>query len=104
MIEELNSDNFENFVKEGSCVIDFYADWCGPCKMLAPEIDKASKENNSVKFGKINIDNNQELSQRFQVMSIPTLIIFENNKQIERHSGFISSEDLSEKIKDSLNK
>ena len=79
-IRELNVKNFNSFVENGNCIIDFYADWCGPCKILAPEFEKASEKIEEVKFGKVDIDGNQELAERFQVMSIPTILFFKNKE------------------------
>ena len=97
-ITELNSENFDSFIENENCVIDFYADWCGPCKILAPEFEKASESLENVKFGKVNIDGNQELAGRFQVMSIPTILFFKNKEQVDRHNGLLSSEDIKKKV------
>lgn len=97
-ITELNAENFNSFVENGNCIIDFYADWCGPCKILAPEFERASEGIKGVKFGKMNIDGNQELAGRFQVMSIPTILFFKNKEQVDRHNGLLSSEDIQKKV------
>ena len=74
---------------EKPAVIDFYADWCGPCQMAAPIIDKLADEfEKKVLIGKLNVDENQEIAQRYGVMSIPTMIIFKNGKEIDRRIGF----------------
>jgi len=74
---------------EKPAVIDFYADWCGPCQMAAPIIDKLADEfEEKVLIGKLNVDENQEIAQRYGVMSIPTMIIFKNGKEIDRRIGF----------------
>jgi len=97
-ITELNAENFDAFIESGNCIIDFYADWCGPCKMLAPEFEKASENIENVKFGKVDIDGSQELAGRFQVMSIPTILFFKNKEQVDRHNGLLSSEDIENKV------
>jgi|TARA_Y100000310_G_scaffold285136_1_gene308380 thioredoxin 1 len=97
-IIELNAENFDSFIESGNCVIDFYADWCGPCKMLTPEFEKASENIENVKFGKVDIDGSQELAGRFQVMSIPTILFFKGKKQVDRHNGLLSSDDIRNKV------
>lgn len=85
--EVLNSDK--------PVLIDFYADWCGPCKMMAPIIEEVAKElDGKVKVGKINIDENQDLAIQFNVMSIPTIISFENGKPDKRFVGVRDKEEL----------
>ena len=59
-------------------LVDFYADWCGPCKMMSPVIDEIADENSNVKVGKVNVDDNQELAMKYNIMSIPTIMVFEN--------------------------
>ena len=99
VVKELNSGNFDEFISKGNCIVDFYAEWCGPCKMLGPEFKKASDEVNNIKFGKINIDNESELAGRFQVMSIPTMIFFKDKEQVDRTNGAMSSNEIKKKLK-----
>ena len=77
---KLNSNNFvEEVINSNTKVlVDFYADWCGPCKMMSPVIDEIADENNNVKVGKVNVDDNQELAMKYNIMSIPTIMVFEN--------------------------
>ncbi len=77
---KLDVNNFEEEVINANCkvLVDFYADWCGPCKMMSPVIDEIADENTAVKVGKINVDDNQTLAMKYNVMSIPTIMIFEN--------------------------
>ena len=77
---KLDVNNFEEEVINSNCkvLVDFYADWCGPCKMMSPVVDEIADENTAVKVGKINVDDNQELAMKYSVMSIPTIMIFEN--------------------------
>jgi len=93
---QINQDNFENEVKnfKGVVVADFYADWCGPCRMLSPLMEQMSGENNdeSVKFVKVNVDQNQELSGSFGVMSIPTVIFFKDGKYVGEQVGVASKD------------
>ena len=80
---KITGDNFEREVLNSNktVLIDFYADWCGPCRMMSPIIDQIAEEMpDSIKVGKINVDENQELAMKYSVMSIPTLVIIENGK------------------------
>lgn len=80
-------------------VVDFYADWCGPCKMLAPVIENVSKELLAkAEFFKINVDENRSSSSEFEVRSIPTIIIFVNGKEKDRLVGYFSNEDLKREL------
>ncbi len=81
MVKQVNSDNFDELVlkAEKPVLVDFYADWCGPCKMMSPLIDELAEEyKNSLDFYKLNTDEAGDIAQRYQIMSIPTLIIFKN--------------------------
>jgi thioredoxin 1 len=97
-ITELNKDNFDEFISKGIAIVDFSAEWCGPCKIMAPEFKKASEEIKDIKFGKIDVDGNQDLAGRFQVMSVPTTIFFKNKEQVDRKSGAMSFNDIKTKI------
>ena len=96
-VKKLDEKNFDSFIAKGNCVVDFYADWCGPCKVMGPEFEKAAKKIKGVKFGKVNVDGNQELAGRFQVMSIPTTIFFKDKEQVDRHSGPMNTEQIKKK-------
>lgn len=98
-ITELSEKDFKSFTKKGIVVVDFWATWCGPCKLMAPVFDEASEElKGKVKFGKVDVDKHSELAQEYEVLSIPTLIIFNDGKQVERSIGSMSKEDLLELI------
>ena len=88
-VKKLNNDNFkaEILESEGIAIVDFYADWCGPCKMMAPVIDKIAEENPELNVAKVNVDESGELAARFGIMSIPTLIVFKDGKEINRSLG-----------------
>ena len=93
----LSSENFEKEVlnSEQPVLVDFYAEWCGPCKMMAPIIEEIAGElQGKAKVGKINVDENQELAMEYNVMSIPTLIIFKDGKEAKRFVGATDKEDL----------
>lgn len=83
-------------------IVDFYADWCGPCHMMAPAFKELSDEYvGKMRFGKLDVDANQEISAKFGVMSIPTLILFSKGKEVDRIIGYSNKTDLKKKI-DSL--
>ncbi|MCR5791641.1 MAG: thioredoxin [Lachnospiraceae bacterium] len=85
----ITKDNFEQEVlKESKTVlIDFWADWCGPCKMLSPVVDEIAEENDAIKVCKVNVDDNQELAAQFQIMSIPTLVVMKDGKVVNQSIG-----------------
>ncbi len=86
---ELNEANFENEVEKnnGLVLVDFWASWCGPCRMLSPIVDEIAEECENVKVCKVNVDDEQALAARFAVMSIPTLILFKNGNIINKVIG-----------------
>ncbi len=80
---------YDEMLKNNKSVfVDFYADWCGPCKMLAPVVEDLSKEYTDVVFAKVNVDDNPEIAQRYGIMSIPTLIAFKNGEVAGQSLGF----------------
>jgi thioredoxin 1 len=100
-IEKLTKENFKKFIKNENAIIDFWAPWCNPCKMMAPEFESAFKSlNNKTKFGKINIDENQNIAEEFDVMSIPTLIFFKDGREVDRLIGLKSKDEIIEKADD----
>lgn len=94
-------NNFSEIIKDDKPVlVDFYADWCGPCKMLAPILKEVKQElGEDVKIVKIDVDKNQELSQKYQVRGVPTMILFKNGQQVWRQSGVLQKNDIVEIIK-----
>lgn len=85
---KLNLNNFDSFINsEGILLLDFYADWCGPCRMVLPIVEEIASEREDIAVGKINVDENPELASRFGVISIPTLIVMKNGEIINRASG-----------------
>ena len=94
---KLSSENFEKEVlkSEKPVLVDFYADWCGPCNAMAPVIEELAKElEGKVKVGKINVDENPDIAVEYNVMSIPTLIVFKNGKEENRLVGLRNKEEL----------
>ena len=96
----ITKDNFKSEVLEhkGTVLVDFWADWCGPCRMLSPIIDEVAAENPGIKVGKINVDEQQELSAQFGIMSIPTLLVFKDGKKISESIGLIPKEQIEKMI------
>jgi thioredoxin 1 len=94
-VHEITDNNFQNEVLEEkkTVLIDFFADWCYPCKMMTPVVEEVSKEE-SIKVGKVNIDENQELAEKYGVESIPTIIVFKNGKEYKRQVGVTDRESL----------
>ena len=100
-IIKVNSQNFEEEVikSEKPVLIDFYADWCGPCKMLSPIIDEIAEENSEIKVVKVNVDDSQDLAMKYQVMSIPTLVVIKNREEVNRSVGLIDKSQVANLIK-----
>lgn len=95
----LNPDAFDNQVINSDIpiVVDFWAEWCGPCKMMAPAFEEAARSFPlKARFGKVNTETQQQLAARFNIRSIPTLIIFKDNHEIERISGALNPQQLRE--------
>ena len=96
-----NENNFKEEVlnNEGVVIVDFYADWCGPCKIMSPIIDEIAEKNfENVKVGKVNVDENPELAIKYDVMSIPTIIIFKNGEEAKTFIGVTDKEIIEAEI------
>ena len=96
----ITKDNFKAEVLDykGTVLVDFWADWCGPCRMLSPIVDEVATENPGIKVGKINVDEQQELSAQFGIMSIPTLLVFRDGKKINESIGLIPKEQIEKML------
>ena len=92
----LTSENFENEVlkSDKNVLVDFWASWCGPCKMLAPTIEAIAEENHSFKVGKVNVDDEPDLAGAFGISSIPTLILFKDGKAADIMVGLRSKDEI----------
>lgn len=94
-ITEINDKNFEETISTNEKVLlDCYAPWCGSCKRFLPVLEELSTEENGIKFCKINTDENPEISQRFDIMSIPTVLVFENGTLKTRETGLKTKEEI----------
>lgn len=94
MIKHLTNETFANEVlnASGTVLVDFYADWCGPCKMLSPVMDEIAKERTDVSVCKVNVDEASAIAGQYNVFSIPTLIVFQDGKELSRRVGLQSKD------------
>ena len=99
-VVEITKDNFEHTVLKADkpVLVDLWAEWCGPCQMMGPIVDEVAEERNDIIIGKLNVDTQPEIALRYNVMSIPTLILFENGEEAQKSIGLISKEELLELI------
>jgi thioredoxin 1 len=98
---KIHNDNFRSEVLESEKVVllDFYADWCGPCRMLGPVIDEIAAENPHIKVGKVNVDENMDLASQFKVVSIPLLVVIKNGEVVNKSLGVKAKEEILEMLK-----
>jgi len=100
LVPELTKSEFENFTKKGIVLIDFFAEWCMPCLTMSPIIDELSEKfKGKIKFGKVNVEENQEAAQKFGVMSIPNFVLLKNGEVVEQMIGAIPSDELEDTLK-----
>jgi thioredoxin 1 len=92
---ELNHQNFEKEVGTGVTLVDFWAPWCRPCQMMLPNLAEFAEKSQGIKVAKVNVDQNMDLAQRFRIMSIPALIIFNNGQIVEKVSGVHNAQQLN---------
>ncbi len=97
-VVKVNSEEFEKEVlkAKSNVLVDFNADWCGPCKMLGPIIEEIAENNKDLKVVSINVDDNSDLAQKYGVMSIPCLVMFKDGEEVKRSVGFVPKEELEE--------
>ena len=86
-VQKLNQNNFNNAIANGTALVDFYADWCGPCRMVSPIVDEIAEERSDITVGKVNVDDENALAMKYGVMSIPTLFVFKDGQEKTRIVG-----------------
>lgn len=96
--KDFDIKELDEAVKSGVVLIDFYATWCGPCKMLAPELEELAKRNNDITIYKIDVDENTEVARKYGVMSIPTLVLYKNGIIVDKTLGFRPVDELEKWI------
>lgn len=102
-LKYLSDENFDSTIQNGVTLVDFYADWCGPCRRIAPVIDELAQEmNGKATIAKLDIEKAQNTTATWQVMSIPTLILFKNGKEVKRIVGLTDKENLKQLIQSAL--
>jgi len=100
MITHLSDSDFNQKISEKNCLVDFYAEWCPPCKMLAPVLEELASELKDINIFKINVDEARATASKFGVSSIPTMVFFKDGKEIKREMGFKPKEELLNEIKE----
>ena len=100
MLVHGNKDNFDSLISDGVVVVDFFANWCGPCKMLGPVLEEYAENHDNVKIVSINVDDNNDLARKYNVFSIPCLVVIKDGVEINRSVGLISKTDIDKLIGD----
>jgi len=98
---EITDSNFDEIILNADkpALVDFYAVWCGPCKMMSPIVDQIAEENDDIVVGKCDVDEAEELAMRFGIMSIPTLLVFKNGEMTKQFIGVTGKEDILDALK-----
>ena len=104
MVKDITTQEFDEKVIDSSkpVLVDFWAEWCGPCKMLSPVVDSVSEQVVDVDFYKVNVDEESDLAREYGIMSIPTLIVFKDGEIVEQSVGVISEDDIKELVEKAL--
>lgn len=97
-VNKINKEKFKETIKKDKVLVDCYADWCGPCRMLGPIVDEISEEIKDCDFYKLNVDEEEDVAREYGIMTIPTLLLFENGKLVDKSIGLRSKEELIEFI------
>lgn len=100
MVKTVNNENFNSIINEKEVVvIKFGAPWCGPCKMYVPVLESIAQEMTEITIGDLDVDDSGETASKFEIMSLPTVVIFKNGKQVDSFTGFVPEEPFKDKIK-----
>jgi len=97
-VEKITMQNFDEFIRSGTAVVDFYADWCGPCRMLAPALEQIAEEHPEIRVGKVNVDEAGALAARFGISSIPFVARFENGALTHSALGYMPTQALMDRL------
>ncbi|MEK6964034.1 MAG: thioredoxin [Nanoarchaeota archaeon] len=97
-VKELTSSEFDTETKKGKSVVDFWAEWCGPCKMSKPIFEAVSSEVKDIHFFSVNVDNNPDIPGKFGVMGIPTFIVLKDGKEVDRIVGYLEKDTFKERL------
>jgi len=98
----LKTEEFDQVINSGVVLVDFFANWCGPCKMLGPVLEELSNEYSNVEFVKVDVDASEEIAARYGIMSIPTIYLFKDGQIIARTMGYVDKNGLKQFIDQSL--
>lgn len=99
MIYLEKEQEFNNLIENEKVLVDFYATWCGPCQLISPIIEEIAKENKNIKVIKIDVDKFPELSRKYGIMSIPTLMVFSEGKEVKKHIGYLDKKGIEDLLK-----
>lgn len=101
MLKHVSVEDFEDEVLKSDVkvLVDFYADWCGPCKMMAPVLEEIAENNNGFKIVKLNVDENMSISEKYNIMSIPALFVFDKGEVVNKSVGLISKNEVLDLLK-----
>lgn len=99
MIYLEKEQEFNNLIENEKVLVDFYATWCGPCQLISPIIEEIAKENENIKVIKIDVDKFPELSRKYGIMSIPTLMVFSEGKEVKKHIGYLDKKGIEDLLK-----
>lgn len=100
MIKHGTEENFNDLIFKDLALVDFFATWCGPCKMLTPVLEELANDRSGIDIVKIDVDECENLARNYGIMSVPTLLLFKNGKMVSKRSGFMPKEELSSWIEE----